>query len=180
MNLKKFGIEFGNWESIRNHAWLFIQPLVMGIIAIGGSKILRLWTDIYFHPEDREFVITGPLAMFAIFHSILAGHMFMDVLRRHREVCLCVLKGDHETFGHYREIRLPGYAKAFLAAISLIIVLFVSLIHFHYEWTSNFSVFCVTFVLSSYWVAITELEDPVDGVWFGNRAPADWLKEKEA
>lgn len=177
--LKRFGIELGSRESIISHAWLVAQSVIMGGVAVFVSYVFRYFADTYFHNEDREFVITGPLALLAILHSIIAGHMFMDVLRRNRDVQACVIRNDKETFLINKEVRLPGFAKFFLACLSSILVLFVSLIHFHNEWTNNLSVFCVTFVLSTYWVMITELEDPVSGVWFTNRIPTEWLIEIE-
>jgi hypothetical protein len=179
VNLKRFGIELGSRESIISHAWLVAQSVIMGGVAVFVSYVFRYFADTYFHNEDRELVITGPLALLAILHSIIAGHMFMDVLRRNRDVQACVIRSDKETFLINKEVRLPGFAKFFLACLSCILVLFVSLIHFHNEWTNHLSVFCVTFVLSTYWVMITELEDPVSSVWFNNRIPTEWIIDIE-
>lgn len=177
INLRVVGIELGDRKSIMKHAGLVVQSILMALIAVLASYGFQHFADTHFHAEDRELVITGPLALLAILHSIIAGHMFMDVLRRNREVRACVIKEDKQTFQINWEVRLPGFAKFFLACLSTILVLFVSLINFHSEWTSDLSVFSVTFVLSTYWVMITELEDPVNSAWFDIEIPTEWLIE---
>jgi hypothetical protein len=178
VNLKTFGIELGDRDSFRRHTWLFAQPIVVGLLAVCVTSIFRYWTQTHFHPEDREYIITGPLAVLAIFHSVIAGHMIMDVVRRHRDVIIAIRRKDQEKFEDNRCFRLPGFLKLFLGILSTILVAYVSLIRFHYVWAEQLSVFSVTWVLSMFWVIITELEDPVNGAWFGKQVPEEWLQDE--
>lgn len=177
VTLRIFGIDFGDWQTIKNHAWLAIQPILVAVVAVLVAKFERRWIGSHFHLDDREFVITGPLAVLAILHSIIAGGMLVEVVRRHREVTTAIRRIDREMFEDNRCLRLPGFLKFFLGTLSIILVTYVSLIQFHYTWTEDFSVFTVTWVLSMYWVLITELEDPVSGAWFNNPMPEEWLTD---
>jgi hypothetical protein len=180
INLRVVGIDFGDWQSIRNHTGLVLQAITVASLATFiASSVHQYLPDICFHKEDKETILMGPLPLLGIFHSIIAGHMYMDVQRRHREVQTCILKKDEDTFRINRNVRLPGFAKFFLACLSSTLVLLTLLIRYQNENTSLFLVFVVTFALSIFWVMITELEDPVSGAWFGNKAPVEWLIEIE-
>lgn len=104
--------------------------------------------------------------------------MLMDVLQRHRNVNISIMKKDQETFLLYRQIRLPGLSKVLLGILSFFIVAVMSLMTFESWWTGPFVIFAVTFTLSAYWVVVTELEDPVRGVWFRNEVPREWLESE--
>lgn len=180
INLRLVGIDFGDWQSIKNHAWLVVQAIAMAsLAALIANGVHQYLPEVRFHKEDQDTILMGPLQLLGIFHSIIAGHMYMDVQRRHREVQTCILKRDEDTFRINRNVRLPGFAKFFLACLSATLVVLTLLIRYQHESTSLFLVFMVTFALSTFWVMITELEDPVNGAWFGNKAPVAWLIEVE-
>lgn len=180
VDLRIFGIDFGDRNTIKSHAWLAIQPILVAGIAILISLIIRHWfSGMYFHPEDRESAITGPMAMLAIFHSVIAGGMLMEVVKRHREVTTTIFRVDKKAFDEIRYLRLPGFLKFFIAGLSTFLVIYTILLRLHYVWSENFTIFTITWALSMYWVVLTELEDPTSGAWFNNRLPPELLDTAE-
>lgn len=165
-----------SWTSIRAHLWLLVQPVVVGTLGVAYSMLLHA-LGITFAHEDKELIFIGPYAALAIFHSILAGILLTDVLKRHRGVSVCILQNDKDTFLIYRQVRLPGLSKVLLGIFSFFLVTGMSLMTFSLWWTGPVVVFALTFLLSAYWVVVTELEDPLTAAWFHHKAPREWIEE---
>lgn len=164
-------------RSLWRHIALMAQPFLFAL----ASSIFWL-----FHlrqkgmhlPKSDEVVMTGGvIAALAIAFSILAATMLSATYDRYKEVTKCVLTKDKQTFLLYRDERFPVIMHILLFSLALPIVVVIMLLDYESVVSGALAVFSVVFAVTTFLVAVAELQDPTKSPWFAERIPSDWLRE---
>lgn len=161
-------------RSLWRHAVLLSQPFFAAVVAIAMWISLHN-RGIHFPREDEIALTAVGVAVPAVLFSILAALLITASYERYQKLTACLLTKDRGTFLLYRDERFPVIMHVLQMALSLPIIAIAMGLHYGSRFSGVVVVFAVTFVITLYWVAIAELQNPADSPWFAERIPEDWL-----
>lgn len=163
-------------RSVWRHLLLLAQPLIAAEMAVLAWSNCRS-AGIQFPKEDELALTAVGVAVPAVLFSILAAMLITESYGRYKTLTACLLSHDKKEFLLYRDERFPVIMHVLQMALSLPIIVIATGVHYLSFWSGAVVVFSVTFVITLYWVAIVELQNPAKSPWFAERVPADWLTE---
>jgi hypothetical protein len=153
-----------------------VQPFLMAAITTYIWYCLHK-AEIHFPKEDEGTLTTAVVATLAITFSILAALVLNSIWEKYRQVVVCILRRDMETFLLYRDERIPIIIHILLASLSMPVIVMVMLLEYRSFWSGLASISSVSFAISVYWVVALELENPSKSLWLAERVPKDWLEK---
>ncbi len=162
-------------RSFYRHLLLMMVPF---LIAAAAAMIWdRLRERGWVFDKEDEVILTTVILTIGMAYGIAATLVMNTVWGKYRKVMLSVLEKDERTFLKYRDDRMPIVLHLFLASLSLPLISMIMAFPFRGEWSGRISIFFIAFILSLYWVALAQLEDPARSAWLAERVPEEWLKE---
>lgn len=164
-------------RSLKKHLQFLLQPTIFAVLVTAIWWKVFHKNEIHFGKEDEVAVLAGVFLFLSVAYGITISTSLESVWGKYQIVVKSVLKKDKDTFLCYRDERLPIIVHLLNLAFSSLILLMVAMIEYHTISSGLLSVFSASFVLSLYFVVVTELQNPAKSLWFAERIPADWLTE---
>lgn len=146
-----------------------------------ASVIGWIWYFIFYEGKigvleaDESAITDSFFPVIAMFHSIIAGLALGKLWDKYLIIHRSIREKDKATFDRYKDDRLPVVTYILIGAMSIVVQILGMMIHFEGGYTGLISNFLLTFVLSLYWESVTNLDDPLNGVWYVNQIPKDWV-----
>ncbi len=153
---------------------MLLQPTAAATVAV--AIWYTLWSAGISFPHEDEIVLTAVgIAVPAILFSILAALLITESYKRYQYLTDCLFTQDRLKFLHYRDERFPVTLHLLQIALSTPIIIIAMGLSYASVWSGMAVVFAATFVITLYWVAIVELQNPAKSPWFAERIPEEWL-----
>jgi len=173
--LSKRGDWDRKWNSFKRHFILLLQPFAFSTVVSLAWWSWLYKNGIHFAKEDESSILTGVFLLLSVAYGITTAITFGSIWEKYQKVVRSVLRHDMQTFLYYRDERIPIIIHLLILSFSFPILGFVGFIEYHTVSAGIASVFSTSFVLSLYWVVITELQNPAKSLWFAERIPKKWL-----
>lgn len=163
-------------RSLRRHFILAVEPLVVALAAVFVWFKMREYGLVL--GKNDEVVLTGGIcAMLFLSWGITAALAVNFAWEKYRRVMACVLPRDKRTFLCLRDDRMPIVIHMFIGSLSFLLLAAVMSLPYEKTWSGIVSVFSSSFVITIYWVVVTQLENPAKSAWLAERIPKEWLYE---
>jgi hypothetical protein len=161
-------------RSIWRHIMLLLPPF------LAAATVMFVWAKcrsmgIQFPKEDELTLTAVGVAVPAVLFSILAAMLITESYGRYKVLTSCILRHDKKEFLLYRDERFPVLLHILQIALSTPIIVIAMGLKYESSWSGGFVVFSAAFVITLYWVAIIELQNPAKSPWFAERIPKEWL-----
>lgn len=162
-----------SWQTAKEFLYLMAQPAVVAFLAVMVWSVVEHY-DIGIHPADNETVITGPMSVITIFHSLVAAGLLGKFIMDDQDIRKAILTKNKALFDEKRILRTGGWIKLLFALLNLSTVSYIVSLEYNDWWTGFRAVWQVTFVFSAFWVMLVEADDPVTSLWYKNKIPEGW------
>lgn len=175
--VKRGKIKAGVRQSLR-YAVVVLAPVLAGILAVLLWKFALYDNGIYFSSDAETpilYIIMPPVGfIYVIFASIAVNSAF----DKQKTITRSVIRRDVDTYIERRDQRVPPLMHI-LVAMPSIVLLYIAMTYQYADFYAGVAtVFLVTFVISTTWFVINELDNGHRRKNFREKVPEDWHVKK--
>jgi hypothetical protein len=162
---------------------MIIQPMILAFPTVVIWHYINGWGWHSTRVAD-EPIVNAILPLIGGFHVFLAGFLLYskanDITKFKEVICSeeeGVEKNNEKKFLQLAEDRIPQPLKYVLLSTGTLVQLWTASLYYDSYWIGFFSVYSVSYIIVLIWEVITDLDDPVHGVWVVKGIPAAWAKK---
>lgn len=153
------------------------RPLLFSVVLAwlwnGYSRYVGIDPEI---KADETIMVGATIVTLGVFYALMAAFVLAAVWQQWVTVEEAVNSDDKPAFLKHARKRIPGTIKLLILIFStLLLGGFFFLAAFKSAWAGSFSIFAISLILSIYWAVVTDLDDPLTGVWNVSRVPKNWV-----
>ncbi len=143
--------DFNSWKSLKNNMGVIIRASFVSILAV------CVWLSIQhfglsLDKKYADFMTQGPITFIAVFHALLASLILNEVNKQYMEK-----SSDEATTKIHPPT--PDVIKQLIGIFSIFMVGLACWLEYSEFWLGFVCVFSYTFVLSAYWVVLSDMEE---------------------
>jgi hypothetical protein len=153
---------------------LFRRPLLVGLL-IAILWWLFMWNT-NTHTVSEGSRGSDAFNSFMLFHSLVAGGLFIKLLNDCEKIQRAVIKGSKQCFQEETQLRLVWPAKLFLIAMSCLVQSTALYMHYPNAIEGLQLNAAVGFILMFFWELARILDSPMGTIWQKDSVPADWYE----
>lgn len=153
-------------------------PILFGLLAVLFWKYF-LYDNGLFFSKDAEtpilYIIMPPVGfIYVIFASIAVNSAF----DKHKNIRRSITRKDVDTYVERADQKIPGIMHVLIAMPS-VALLFVAMTHQYVDFYAGVAtVFLVSFVISTTWVVVNELDNGHKRSYVRHKVPEHWRDKK--
>lgn len=161
-------------ERLIPHLRLVILPCILGLL-LGAVWYYVFCKNHWWVSKEDKDVWLGLFSYASLFHSLFAVVALTSAgngyaaMRQHKR------DNNKKAFQDRLRERIPLAFKMLLFALSVIVTSIALLMPFHTVFAGFNFVACTGFILVLFWEVATNLDDPVNGVWYKGWVDPSWL-----
>ena len=165
------------WITLRRHLPLIIKPLSWSLVLSLVWVLVLHPNKIGFSAESENPLLFIVLPLVSFIYVIFAGIAISSVFEEYKELSKAIVSRDKRSFLIHRDEQLPIIMHILLWVPSGILILMTLLFNYPNTATGLFTVFSISFIITTAWVVCVDLDDYMKSVWFKEKTPKGWLEE---
>lgn len=161
------------WYRLRHYTWVFVQPFLM------AATVVLIWAKVGWewgwHLQGEQEHFDATIMNAGVFFGVMAALIVNSMGERWKAIRRHIRLKQKDEFECHWYDRMPMVMHLILLTLSLPLMVSVMAVRYGEFWEGVDSVFATALGIAVFWIAGTELQDPVTSLWNSIDIPDGWI-----